>query len=221
MKTFEEYDRDNPDIWQKFQRFAIEAKTKGFKRYSAKGIFEIIRWHTPARKGIFKIDNNYHADYARKMMYEFPSFVGFFETRKQTKMKKLIVVFLMVISLAGMSQDTIYMNTGKYIPCKVITQTDSSLIIERTVLNETYQGYIKLSDVKKVAIQSREDIIENNIHRAGRAITTSATFKVLGIATGAVALIVGSPIISIGAGLFYVGSIFADYSAGARLKNVK
>ena len=41
--TFEQYDKASPEVWRLFQKFSIEAKAKGFQRYSAKGIFELIR----------------------------------------------------------------------------------------------------------------------------------------------------------------------------------
>jgi hypothetical protein len=84
MKTFEQYHNDNPQIYRAFTRYASKAKhIKGFKNYSAKSLFEIIRWHTPTKKSgeVFKIDNNYAPDYARKMMAENESFKGFFRVR--------------------------------------------------------------------------------------------------------------------------------------------
>ena len=81
---FEKYDTENPQIWEAFKKYAFQAKAKGFKNYGAKGIFEIIRWHTgvTAETGDYKIGNNYTPDYARKMMKEFPEFEGFFRTRE-------------------------------------------------------------------------------------------------------------------------------------------
>lgn len=83
MVNFKHYDESNPQIWQAFVHFSIKTKRdKGFARYSAKGIFEIIRWHTKVHgNDEFKINNNYTGDYARKMMKEFPEFEGFFVTR--------------------------------------------------------------------------------------------------------------------------------------------
>ena len=82
MKTFEQYHNDNPQIYKAFRLFAAQAKQKGFKNYSAKSLFEIIRWHTPIKSGeVFKIDNNFAPDYARKMMQEYESFKGFFRVR--------------------------------------------------------------------------------------------------------------------------------------------
>lgn len=82
MTDFTNYDKDNPEIWGLFVHYASEAKRKGFNRYAAKSIFEIIRWETPLKNGIpFKVNNNFTADYARKMEREFPEFNGFFEKR--------------------------------------------------------------------------------------------------------------------------------------------
>jgi hypothetical protein len=82
--NFKEYDKQNPQIWDAFKEFAYQAKhVKGFKHYSANGIFELIRWHTPVKGGgNFKISNNYRPDYARKMMEMYPEFEGFFRVKE-------------------------------------------------------------------------------------------------------------------------------------------
>ncbi|QDP52931.1 MAG: hypothetical protein Tp165SUR256671_12 [Prokaryotic dsDNA virus sp.] len=84
MKTFETYDQENPQIWKAFVKLSFEAKNnRKFKNYSAKSLFEIIRWHTPvSAKDKFKINNNYAPDYARKMMEEYKQFKGFFRIRE-------------------------------------------------------------------------------------------------------------------------------------------
>ena len=83
MIDFKSYDEKNPEIWAAFIKFAKQAKARGFKNYSANGIFEIIRWHTAVDGGeTFKISNNYRPDYARKMMKEFPEFEGFFRVKE-------------------------------------------------------------------------------------------------------------------------------------------
>ena len=83
MKTFEQYHKEHPQIYKAFINYAYEAKKKGFDTYSAKSLFEIIRWHTPIKAdGVFKINNNYAPDYARKMMNEYESFKGFFRVRE-------------------------------------------------------------------------------------------------------------------------------------------
>ena len=88
MINFKKYDVENPQVWSQFKRFAFEAKEKGFNNYSAKGIFELIRWYTGVKgTGNYKLCNNYTPDYARKMMREHPEFEGFFRV-KQLKAKR-------------------------------------------------------------------------------------------------------------------------------------
>jgi hypothetical protein len=79
---FKEYHENNPDVYEKFKEFSIQTMLKGYKTYSAKGIFEIIRWHTGVRGGdTYKVNNNYTPHYARMLMEEVPLFNGFFKTR--------------------------------------------------------------------------------------------------------------------------------------------
>ncbi len=89
MIDFKKYDQENPMIWESFKKYSFQAKEKGFDNYSAKGIFEIIRWHTGiSGNDMFKLNNNFHADYARKMMLEFPNFNGFFRLRELKAIRK-------------------------------------------------------------------------------------------------------------------------------------
>ena len=89
MINFKKYDSENPQIWTQFVHLCNQAKKKGFKTYSAKGVFELIRWHTATSGNDgFKINNNYHADYARKMMNLHPDFKGFFEIRERTAVRQ-------------------------------------------------------------------------------------------------------------------------------------
>ncbi len=83
MKTFNQYHNENPQIWREFKKLSFEAKNvKGFKNYSANGIFEVIRWNTEvSADDKYKINNNYRGDYARKLMAEYPEFKGFFRVR--------------------------------------------------------------------------------------------------------------------------------------------
>lgn len=85
MKTFNQYHQENPIIWEKFKELTFKAIEKHFKNYSAKGIFELIRWHTKGdiKSDGLKINNNYTADYARMFMNEFPQYKGFFRTREK------------------------------------------------------------------------------------------------------------------------------------------
>jgi hypothetical protein len=48
-KSFEEYDRENPQIWDEFERRALALLDVGAKRVSAKMLFEVIRYYTQIR----------------------------------------------------------------------------------------------------------------------------------------------------------------------------
>lgn len=84
VAAFWEYHRENPHIYRLFKRFALEAIDRGRKHLGAKMIFERIRWYTQVETtgDPFKINNNYHAYYARLFMRDHPDYDGFFRTRK-------------------------------------------------------------------------------------------------------------------------------------------
>lgn len=89
MKSFKTYHEENPKIYLEFKKYTFEAKIKGFKHYSAKGIFELIRWHsTVGVNDGYKVNNNYHPDYARLLMSEFPEYKGFFNVRELKKIRE-------------------------------------------------------------------------------------------------------------------------------------
>lgn len=78
------YHVHNPQIYEAFKTKAHETIDKGFKHYSAKGIFEIIRWHTGVASNgdCFKVNNNYSSFFARLFEIEYPKYKGFFRNRK-------------------------------------------------------------------------------------------------------------------------------------------
>lgn len=84
MKSFEEYHKENPEVWKAFLNTTLNTINRGFENYSAKGIFEIIRWHRggETKSDGFKVNNNYTADYARMFARLFPKHKDFFRTRK-------------------------------------------------------------------------------------------------------------------------------------------
>lgn len=87
MKSFEQYHKENPEIWVLFRKITFEAIDKGFKSYGSKGIFELIRWHNAGRikSDGFKVNNDYTQNYGRKFMEQFPMYKGFFRTRTLKK----------------------------------------------------------------------------------------------------------------------------------------
>lgn len=88
-KTFEQYDLENPEIWNAFVYYTFQTIYKGFTKYSAKGIFEILRWHTGVNgTGHFKVNNIYTPDYARKFIKKYPHHKDFFEKRQLKKLNR-------------------------------------------------------------------------------------------------------------------------------------
>lgn len=76
------YHKDNPQVFREFERLTFQTIEKGFKHYSAKGILELIRWHTGVRaKDQFKVNNNATAFYARLFEQINPQYKGFFRQR--------------------------------------------------------------------------------------------------------------------------------------------
>lgn len=81
-----EFTKDNPDVWRLFCGFTFDRINKGFKNYSAKAVFERIRWEMDiGGDGVkqFKLNNNYPAFYARAFMRKYPEHNGFFRIREQ------------------------------------------------------------------------------------------------------------------------------------------
>ena len=78
---------ENPEVWRKFRMLACKIKAKGYDRWGAKSLWEVLRWEmalaTNSPVGGPKLNNNYVSRFARKLMEEEPEeFAGFFETRQ-------------------------------------------------------------------------------------------------------------------------------------------
>jgi hypothetical protein len=82
---FEIYHQDNPHVYELFKKYARMARDRGFNKFSAKAIFERLRWHYMIETSgdVFKLNNNYTAHYARMLMDDDEAFDGFFETRER------------------------------------------------------------------------------------------------------------------------------------------
>ena len=82
QRRFDNYDAENPEVFAAFKSFAQAAKAKGFKKYSAAALFQILRWETSvAGNDAYKINNDYHPYFARKLMATDANFIGFFRLR--------------------------------------------------------------------------------------------------------------------------------------------
>ncbi len=85
QERFEEYDRLHPEVFAYMLTVALRVKTKGFRKFSIRTIWEQMRWYFQIEKdegAEFKLNDHFHSRYARKLMAEYPEFEGFFEIRE-------------------------------------------------------------------------------------------------------------------------------------------
>ena len=83
-EAFQNYHQQNPHIYARFEKFALEAVQRR-DHFSAKAIFHIIRWYTPDAddQPEFKIDDGWVSHYARMFMEKHPEHEGYFATRER------------------------------------------------------------------------------------------------------------------------------------------
>ena len=85
-KSARKFHLSNPNVWALYVKFTREMSERGFSNYSAKAIFERIRWETDTvgedGKSTFKVNNNHQPYYARWYMDRFPEHKGFFRIRR-------------------------------------------------------------------------------------------------------------------------------------------
>ncbi|WP_323028437.1 hypothetical protein [Gelidibacter japonicus] len=82
--AFQQYDKDHPEVYQLFKEVTFEAIKKGFKYFSARGLFQVMRFNRGGKikDDGFKLNNNYTPYYVRKFKKEFPQYDAFFECRR-------------------------------------------------------------------------------------------------------------------------------------------
>ncbi len=83
--------KDNPQVWEKFKEYTLEAIHSGRKHYSHWAIINRIRWNREieTQGGEFKISNDYICFYARLFHAKYPEHGDFFRL-KPLKEEKLI-----------------------------------------------------------------------------------------------------------------------------------
>ena len=76
--------KQNPHVYDLFEKFTLDAISKGHERLSAWLIVNRIRWETTVetRGDDFKISNDFIAYYARLFMHNHPRYEGFFKTKQ-------------------------------------------------------------------------------------------------------------------------------------------
>ena len=87
LDKFIKFHRENPRIWSLFQRFTSEMWSRGFRRYSARGIWHRIRWEVSfetREEGTLKMSNDHTPYYARMWLATHPQAGPFFKVKKLT-----------------------------------------------------------------------------------------------------------------------------------------
>ena len=81
----------NPQVWEKFEEYTLEAVNSGRKHYSHWAIVNRIRWNREieTKGGEFKISNDYICFYARLFHARYPKHNEFFRL-KPLKEEKLM-----------------------------------------------------------------------------------------------------------------------------------
>lgn len=86
VNAFNLFDEKNPIVYVKFEAQALKAIEKGRKKLSAKLIVNWIRWNiymeTEDENSTFRINDAYHAHFARKFVLNHPEHKSKFNFRK-------------------------------------------------------------------------------------------------------------------------------------------
>lgn len=80
------YHKAHPEVWDLFVKLTMNRIAKGFTHYGVGAIFGQMRWEMAsptADAAQFKVNNNFHAFYARRFHRMYPQHDGFFRTRVQ------------------------------------------------------------------------------------------------------------------------------------------
>ena len=82
-EKFDAWDKENPEVYDLFCKFTLQAAGRGHKRLSAWMIVNRIRWETSVVTvgNDYKVSNDFIALYARKFMKDHPQYNGFFSIK--------------------------------------------------------------------------------------------------------------------------------------------
>lgn len=86
LNRFKKFHKENPRVWNMFQKFAFEVIKADRKHYSADAIFHRIRWHVDieTQGDSVKLNNDFTSYYARLFAVAYPNHADLFRTRKRT-----------------------------------------------------------------------------------------------------------------------------------------
>lgn len=82
--AFERFHKANPHVYDALRAVALWCKRNN-KKMGMKAIYERVRWEYSVQTDgePYKLNNNFTAFYARRLMEREPELKGFFETRKR------------------------------------------------------------------------------------------------------------------------------------------
>ncbi len=83
IRAFFRFHRENPHVYELFDRFTRQVIARGRTRYSSDAIFHRVRWETSivTTGDVFKINDHHTAYYSRLWMRLNPEHKGLFRTR--------------------------------------------------------------------------------------------------------------------------------------------
>lgn len=87
-EQFNQFDRDNPKVYELFKKKVFEAIKMGKKKTSSKMILNLIRWTyylETKSDDEFKINDRYTSHFARKFAREYPEHREMFNYRRMRK----------------------------------------------------------------------------------------------------------------------------------------
>lgn len=86
-EKFDAWDSANPQVYNLFCKFTLQAAKAGHNRLSAWMIVNRIRWETAVvtSGNDYKVSNDFIAFYARKFMEDYPEYEGFFATKNMKR----------------------------------------------------------------------------------------------------------------------------------------
>ena len=82
-KRFKKFHLENPHIYKEFFLRAKKMAMTGRKKYSARTIFEVMRWDSDIKTNgrDFKITNDFIPIYVRMLIYNHPEYSDFFSLK--------------------------------------------------------------------------------------------------------------------------------------------
>lgn len=84
IEEFQWYHKENPEVYEMFERFTFQVISTGRKYFSARAIIERIRWYSQIEDNsvTFKISDHPMPFYARLFELKNPQYSGFFMKKK-------------------------------------------------------------------------------------------------------------------------------------------